>query len=135
MFFRRKQTRLPTFEDEIQNARNSGFAVEGSDGKRVRLSKMGCAAVVEPVADHDARFVERPGIVIDGKIAKLLDRGYQKFLVTSEGKRYPATAEQLSTLHQFEEEIRKVLRLPSLYNLSLGTVSNRYMYDRVEGRE
>lgn len=135
MFFRRKKPSPPSFEQQLEAARSAGFATEATDGKRVRLSKIACAVVVERVGESDAQFFERPGIVINGEIAKLLDRGYQKFLVTADGKRRPATAEQLRTLHQFEEEIRKVLRLPSLYNLALGTVSNHYMYDRVEGRE
>ena len=33
------------------------------------------------------------------------------------------------------EELREVIGEPSLYNESLGTVSNSYMYDRLKGRE
>ena len=135
MFFRRKKESPPTFEEQLEAARRQGFTVEAQDGERVRLAKSGCAAVVEPMGEGRVRFVEKPGLVIDGEIAKLLDKGYQKFLATSDGRHRPALAEQLQTLHHFDEEIRKVLRLPSLYNESLGTVSNRYMYDRVEGRE
>ena len=135
MFFRRKKESPPSFEEQLEAARRQGFAVEVQEGKRVRLSKLGCAAVVEPVGEGQIRFVESPGLVIEGEIAKLVDRGYQKFLVTRDGRSRPATADQLGAVHHFDEEIRKVLRLPSLYNESLGTVSNRYVYDRVEGRE
>ncbi len=79
--------------------------------------------------------MERPGILVGGEIAKLIDRGFQKFVVTSAGAARPALAEQLRAVHQFDEELRRVLHLESLYNESLGTVSNRYMYDRVQGRE
>ncbi|MBI3698557.1 MAG: hypothetical protein HY238_27415 [Acidobacteria bacterium] len=96
----------------------------------MRISKHGCAAVVEPAGPGAARLVEKPGLLVDGHIAKLIDRGFQKFLDDR-----PALAAQLRTIHQFDAELRQALHLTSLYNESLGTVSNRYMYDRVEGRE
>jgi hypothetical protein len=33
------------------------------------------------------------------------------------------------------EELREVVGEPSLYNESLGTTSDSYVYDRVKGRE
>ena len=41
----------------------------------------------------------------------------------------------LKAIHRFTEELREAIGEPSLYNQSLGTVSNSYMYDRVKGRE
>lgn len=134
MFFRRKKDSPPTFEQQLETARQRGFVVDSQNAKRVRISKHGCAAVVEPINEVHGRFVEKPGIVVGGEVAKLLDRGHQKFLATSVGER-PALAEQLRAVHQFDEELRQILHVPSLYNESLGTVSNRYVYDRVEGRE
>ncbi len=134
MFFRRKKESPPTFEQQLETARQRGFVVEAQDGKRVRISKHGCAAVIEPINDVHARFVEKPGFVLGGEIAKLLDRGHQKFLATGSGER-PALAEQLRAVHQFDGELRQALHVTSLYNESLGTVSNRYVYDRLEGRE
>ncbi|MBV8890580.1 MAG: hypothetical protein JO266_01140, partial [Acidobacteria bacterium] len=46
-----------------------------------------------------------------------------------------ATADHLKALHQFTDEFKEALGLPSLYNESLGTVSEAYQYDRVEGRD
>ncbi len=136
MFFRRKKQTPPTFEERLEAARRLDFTVEAQpDGaSRYRVSRAGCAAAVEDTGASSVRFAENPGVVVDGEIAKLVDRGYQKFLVTSKGSR-PAQAEQLRALHHFDEELRKALEVPSLYNESLGTVSNRYVYDRVEGRE
>jgi hypothetical protein len=37
-------------------------------------------------------------------------------------------------VHDFDAELRHVFRLTSLYNESLGTVSDRYLYDRLAGR-
>ncbi|HEU5399797.1 MAG TPA: hypothetical protein VFU86_00495, partial [Terriglobales bacterium] len=38
-------------------------------------------------------------------------------------------------LHSFTEELKEALGLTSLYNESLGTVSESYHYDRVKDRD
>jgi len=38
-------------------------------------------------------------------------------------------------VHHFAEELRERAGSESLYNESLGTVSDVYLYDRVKGRE
>jgi hypothetical protein len=47
----------------------------------------------------------------------------------------PATAEHLHAIHEFSEELSEASGATSLYNESLGTTSDRYLYDRVKGRE
>jgi hypothetical protein len=47
----------------------------------------------------------------------------------------PATADHLKALQQFAEELKEALGLPSLYNESLGTVSDSYQYDRIKDRD
>ena len=47
----------------------------------------------------------------------------------------PASADHLKALQSFSEELKLALGLPSLYNESLGTVSEAYQYDRVENRD
>jgi hypothetical protein len=42
---------------------------------------------------------------------------------------------ELREIHNFQEDLREALGLTTLYNESLGTVSNLYLYDRVEGRD
>jgi len=76
----------------------------------------------------------RPGWVLNGEIARLLDRGYQKFIKTSKLE-IPATADHLRALHEFSEELREAIGATSLYNEALGTTSDVYHYDRVKGRE
>jgi len=75
-----------------------------------------------------------PGVLIGSEISKLVNRGYQQFFKTSKAE-VPATAEQLKNLQLFTEELKMALGLPSLYNESLGTVSESYHYDRVENRD
>jgi hypothetical protein len=41
----------------------------------------------------------------------------------------------LKALQQFTEELKEGLGLPTLYNESLGTVSESYHYDRIENRD
>ncbi len=68
------------------------------------VSKNGVAAVLVP--GRDGRALESggaglavtPGIVVRGEIARLLDRGYQKFIKTSQYE-LPATAGQLHAIH------------------------------------
>jgi hypothetical protein len=69
------------------------------------------------------------------EIGTLTDEGFQKFFTTPSGKRKPALAEELKEIHNFQEDLREALGLTTLYNESLGTVSNLYVYDRVEGRD
>jgi hypothetical protein len=67
-------------------------------------------------------------------VARLVDRGYQKFLATSHFQ-IPATAAMLQAIHLFEEELSQLIGGISLYNESLGTTSDLYLYDRLQGRE
>jgi hypothetical protein len=69
------------------------------------------------------------------EIGTLTDGGFQKFFMTPSGKRKPALAEELTAIQNFQEDLREAFGLTSLYNESLGTVSNKYLYDRVEGRD
>ena len=101
------------------------------------VSKFGAAAVLAPAQDDQggsATFAERPGILVRGEVARLLDRGYQKFIKTSQYE-LPATAIQLQAIHQFSEELTQAIGGTSLYNQSLGTTSDLYQYDRLRGRE
>ena len=64
-----------------------------------------------------------------------MDGGFQKFFLTPHGTRKPALAHELKAVQEFQEDLREAMGLVSLYNESLGTVSNQYIYDRVEGRD
>jgi hypothetical protein len=72
--------------------------------------------------------------MIGSEISKLVNRGYQQFLKTTKTE-LPATADHLKALQQFAEELKEALGIPSLYNESLGTVSDSYHYDRIKGRD
>jgi hypothetical protein len=99
-----------------------------------QVRKYGCAAEIAASPDGSVQVISRPGWVLGGEIARLVDRGYQKFLKTSKLE-IPATADHLRAIHEFSEELKEVIGSASLYNESLGTTSDVYEYDRVKGRE
>jgi len=126
----------PNFDQTLDLLRSHSFDVAPQAGvaDSVLVSKYGAAAVIAPAKDAPAAFIERPGALIRGEVARLVDRGYQKFLVISKYE-LPATAGQLEAVHRFSEELKQMTGAISLYNESLGTTSDLYQYDRLKGRE
>src|SRR5437879_7788785 len=55
-------------------------------------------------------------ILMGGYFTRLWDAGYQKFLLTNDGRKFPALAEQLGNLHRFNEELLTALAVPAYYN-------------------
>ena len=128
------ETPLASLEQWLARLQEAGFMVQAQDGGRVRISKHGCAAVLEPSPSGEPRFAVRPGLEVAGGIAQLVDRGFQKFWQEGE-RQIPALSAQLLALHCFDQDLRAVMGLTALYNEALGTVSSHYIYDRLEGRE
>ncbi len=146
MFFRKKSA-TRTFNDVLTTLGAHKFDVspaKDASGGAYRVTKYGCAAEIAPtpsatlaekgVTVSPAEIVTRGGWLLNGQIARLEDRGYQKFLKTPKLE-IAATADALRAIHQFNEELKDATGAMSLYNQSLGTTSDRYMYDRVKGRE
>jgi hypothetical protein len=134
MFFRRERIKVLTFEDHLAKARAAGFTVQsGSLGTRIERNGIACLA--KPGEGDVPRVTVRPGVVMGDEIGTLTDGGFQKFFRTPHGKSKPALAGELTAIHDFQEDLREALGLTSLYNEALGTVSNKYLYDRVKGRD
>ena len=98
------------------------------------LKKYNCSAAIQKTDDGGVKIFAYPGYMVGSEISKLVNRGYQQFLKTTKTE-IPATADHLKALHQFSEELKEALALPSLYNESLGTVSESYQYDRIKDRD
>jgi len=130
------QVNRRTYEDALQWLREHGFDLIEAPGMqgRVFLKKYCCSAAVEKDGEDGIKIFAYPGYLIGGEISKLVNRGYQQFLKTAKTE-VPATADHLKALQQFTEELKEALGLPSLYNESLGTVSEAYDYDRVKDRD
>lgn len=131
-----KKTEKRTYEDAVNWLRDHGFDILEAPGtqNRVFLKKLNSSAAIEKAEDGGVRLFAKPGILIGSEISRLIDKGYQKFLKTTKTE-VPATADHLKALHQFTEELREATGETSLYNQSLGSVSDRYVYDRVEDRD
>jgi hypothetical protein len=132
----KRKNRYPSFNETLDTLRAHGFTVAPFSGIAggMSVSKNGVGAVLAPVEGASAAFAVRPGVFVQGEIARLVDRGYQKFIKTSKYE-LPATAAQLHAIHAFSEELKDLTGGISLYNESLGTTSDRYLYDRLKGRE
>jgi hypothetical protein len=117
----------------LERLRQAGFAVS-ANGANARVSKYGCAAVLVDRGGELPAVVEA-GALVGNEIADLVNAGFQQFFVTPSGKRFPALAQQLRALHDFQEDLKEALGSISLYNQSLGTTSEKHLYDRVQGRE
>jgi hypothetical protein len=110
-----------------------GFAV-GSTRGVVRVEKYGCGAEFRQLPDGKFQMTILPTIMLNGQFTRLWDAGYQKFLLTDEGQKFPALATHLGCLRKFNEELRTALGVPTFYNEALGSVSQVSVYDRVKGR-
>ena len=126
----------------LDRLRQAGFACDtiAKNPERIRVMKGEVAAVFERQG-AGLRLAEPPGYVFRGEIGRLWDAGYQKFWLLGpptedpfNEPRRPATAEQLRALHDFQEELKYLLGVPSFYNESIGTTSEVTAYDRVKGR-
>jgi hypothetical protein len=135
-----KKTPQRSFNDVLAILGGQRFDVAPSQegAKRtpnaVQIRKYGCAAEIATAPDGTVEVLARPGWLLGGEIARLLDRGYQKFIKTSKLE-IPASADHLRAIHEFSEELNEAIGATSLYNQALGTTSNVYHYDRVKGRE
>ena len=125
-----------SYEDAISWLREHGFDVLEAPGTagRVFLKKYNVSAAIQKTLDEGVKIFAYPGYLVGSEISKLVNKGYQQFLKTSKTE-VPATADHLKALHAFTEELKEALGLPSLYNESLGTVSESYHYDRIVDRD
>ncbi len=137
-----RKSRTKSFEQLLDDLRARSFDVKPFDGVAggMLVAKGGVGAVLLPGTTNDRwesggeRLAVTPGVLVRGEIARLVDRGYQKFIKTSQYE-LPATSAQLHAIHDFTEELNLVTGALGLYNESLGTTSDVYEYDRLRGRE
>jgi len=131
-----KTTEARTYEEAVGWLRDHGFDLTEAPGThdRVFLRKYNVSAAIQKATGDGVKIFAYPGYLVGSEISKLVNRGYQQFLKTSKTE-VPATADHLKALHSFAEELKVALGLPSLYNESLGTVSESYHYDRIVDRD
>jgi hypothetical protein len=134
MFFRRDKPHDPSFGERLAKLKTLGFEIRPKGGGYVRVTRNGLAAEITDVPGQRPH-VAKAGLAIGDEVGLLTHGGYQMFFVTPSKKRRPALAEQLTALHEFEEDLKEGLGLVSLYNDGLGTTCELHMYDRLEHRD
>ena len=102
----------------VESLSSAGFQLQSSGGV-VRVEKNGCGAELRKTPGGGYQMTELPSIMIRGEFTQLWDAGYQKFLLTRDGAKSPATARQLGALRLFNEELRTKLGVPTYYNEAL----------------
>jgi hypothetical protein len=117
----------------IETLPSAGFIVNSTGGV-TRVEKYGCGAELRRTSDNHYVMTVLPTILMNGQFTRLWDAGYQKFLLTDDGRKFPAHAGQLQRMRRFNEELRTVLGVPTYYNEALGSTSLVSVYDRVAGR-
>ena len=134
MFFRREKQHVNSFSERIDHLKPYKMTTKDAGSGRTLVMRDDIGALVTHVP-NDRPHVRKAGLVVNGEVAELVNAGYQQFWLTTSNKRVPALADQLKRLHEFEEDLKEGLELPSLYNTSLGTTSALHLYDRVKERD
>jgi hypothetical protein len=120
-------------QSQVEALSAKGFLVRNSGGV-VRVEKYSCGAELRKQSEAGYEMTIIPSIMVQGQFTHLWDAGYQKFLLTNEGKKIPVRVAQLGDLRRFNEELRSALGVPTYYNEALGSTCHYSVYDRVKGR-
>jgi hypothetical protein len=120
-------------QPQVESLAAKGFLVRSSGGV-VRIEKYGCGAELRKEPQGSYRMTIIPSVMLQGQFTHLWDAGYQKFLLTHEGRKYPVRVGQLADLRRFNEELRTALGVPTYYNEAIGSTCQYSVYDRVKGR-
>jgi len=129
------KTQTVSLADIRARFEQAGFQVTGGPGGSgsLEVRKYNCLHRI----DRDSGGIWAPltpaHFLVRGLPCELEDQGYQKFWLCK-GKRFPIRLQDLRDFHRFDQEVRYILGLKSLYNDSLGTTCARSAYDRVDGR-
>ncbi len=117
----------------IESLSTKGFLVRSSGGV-ARVEKYGCGAELRKTPDGYYQMTIIPCIMYQGQFTRLWDAGYQKFLLTHDGRKIPVRVNELFELRRFNEELRTALGVPTYYNEALGSTCHLTVYDRLKGR-
>ena len=119
--------------DVRKKFREGGFEVIEAGDRAIAIKKNNCIYHLKRGSGGAWLPSGPPCFLMRGLECELEDRGYQKFWL-HQGKRFPIRVTDLKTLHHFDQEVRLLLGLKSLFHESLGTTCARSAYDRLHGR-
>lgn len=118
---------------QIESLSSKGFLVRSSGGV-VRIEKYNSGAEMRKMPSGKFQMTVIPSIMHQGQFTRLWDAGYQKFLLTHDGKKIPIRVNQLADMRQFNDELRTALGVPTYYNEAIGSTCQYSVYDRIKGR-
>lgn len=103
----------PAHLQRLNDLVSAGFAIVNLPlfPNTVGVRKYDCAALLQPVANGTWRVAAQPGLLIEGNISVLVERGGEQWFVWK-SHQVRATAERLGALRRFEEELRRRLEPP-----------------------
>jgi hypothetical protein len=119
--------------DATSNIRAAGFEVSPAPEKSgwMRATRGGCAVLFGITTGNQIEMFRSPGLLRQGKIFRVLDRGYQKFL-TDDQSEIPATAPFLEQINDFYQGFKEAIGAPVFFNESLGALTAVTHLDSVE---
>jgi hypothetical protein len=120
-------------QTQVESLSAKGFSVRSSGGV-ARIEKYDCGAELRKEPNGGFQMTIIPSIMMQGQFTHLWDAGYQKFLLTHDGRKFPVRVAQLGDLRRFNEELRDALGVPTYYNEALGSTCQYSVYDRLKGR-
>ena len=142
----RTKVHFLTFDEVFATCAPCGFDVQGVPGvaNQFLVSKYGAEpswqkpgnpSEADKKLPHTAvSWRQRPGYLVGGEVAILLDRGLPEIL-EDQPPRGSGDSGVPAGGPSFCRGTAEVIGEPSLYNESLGTTSDSYLYDRVKGRD
>ena len=119
--------------DPISQLKAAGFEIRPSSFSPswMQASRGGCAVLFRETLDNRIEMLRSPGLLRNGKIFRVLDKGYQKFL-TDDHREIPAIAAHLEEINSFYQDFKEAIGLPVLFNESLGALTAVTQLDGVE---
>ncbi len=129
MFFRREKVQGQTFSQRLPALREAGFEVEERPERNALVRRGGFAASI--AGQNGEPVILKAGRISESGLQLLVSHGYQTVWRQESGEEYPARAKDLTSFHEFLEDLRYVLGLPGRYNEGLGTTHAKHVYDRL----
>lgn len=120
-------------KDPLERLKAAGFEIGPSAESTswMQATQNGCAVLFCKTADGRVEMYRSPGLLRQGKIFRVLDKGYQKFL-TDDQREIPATAESLEQINDFYQDFKIAVGMPVLFGEALGALTAVTDLDTVE---
>ncbi len=118
--------------DPVAILQSAGFEIKNSPDMPGWLlaSRAGCGILFRKTGDQQIETFRSAGLLLQGRIFRVLDRGFQKFL-SDDQKQIPAAASSLEKITSFHQDFKEAVGMPVLFNEALGALTAFTDLDRV----